>query len=63
MCESNAYLRRGEEEELLLNEVARIEPMEGGFRLVGLFGDEATVKGHIEEVNLLKHKIIFVEDA
>ena len=62
MCESNAYVRRGENEELLLEEVARIEPVEGGFRLISLFGDEATVKGHVEEINLLKHKIIFVED-
>jgi predicted RNA-binding protein len=62
MCESNAFIRRGTGEELLLKEVAIIEPIEGGYRLRGLFGDEAVVMGKIEEVNLLKHKILFSEE-
>ena len=62
MCESNAYLRRGEEEELLLREVVVVEPVEGGYRQVGIFGEEATVRGRIEEINLLKHKILFTEE-
>ena len=62
MCESNAYVRHGDEDRLVLAEVARIEPIEGGYRLPSLFGDEAVVRGRIEEVNLLQHKILFVED-
>ncbi len=62
MCESNAYLRRGGEEQLLLREVVVVEPVEGGFRLVGIFGEEATVRGRIEEINLLQHKILFTEE-
>ena len=62
MCESNAYLRRGDTEELLLKEVAVVEPVEGGFRLRSLFGEEALVRGRIQEVNLLKHKILFAEE-
>jgi predicted RNA-binding protein len=62
MCESNAYVRRGSEEELLLSEVAVVEPVEGGFRLRGLFGEEVLVRGRIEEINLLKHKILFAEE-
>ncbi len=61
MCESNAYVRRGTGEELLLREVAIVEPVEGGYRLRSLFGEEAVVLGRIEEVNLLKHKILFRE--
>jgi predicted RNA-binding protein len=63
MCESNAYMLKDGKEELLLSEVARIDPMEdGGFKLSGLFGEEVSVKGRIETVNLLAHKIIFVDD-
>ncbi len=62
MCESNAYVRRPTGEELLLREVAIVEPVEGGYRLRSLFGDEAVVRGSIEEVNLLKHKILFREE-
>ena len=63
MCESNAYMKNGDEEELLLSEVAVVEPVPGGFRLVGLFGDELTVTGRLSGINLLKHKIIFEKDG
>ncbi len=59
MCESNAFLKRGDEEELLLAEVALIEPMEGGYVLRGLFGEEVEVAGELKVIDLLKHKIIF----
>lgn len=59
MCESHAYLKKGDTEELILSEVSRIEPIEGGYRLSGLFGDEVTVKGRIADINLLRHKILF----
>jgi predicted RNA-binding protein len=49
-------------EELVLSEVAVIEPVEGGYRLSGLFGDSITVKGKLSEMNLLKHKIVFIEE-
>ncbi|MBI5015167.1 MAG: CooT family nickel-binding protein [Deltaproteobacteria bacterium] len=62
MCESNAFVRRGTTEELLLSEVAIVEPVEGGFRLRSLFGEEALVRGRLEEINLLKHKILFAEE-
>lgn len=62
MCESNAYLVRGDKEELVLSEVSVIEPVEGGYKLSGLFGDSVTVKGKLSEMNLLKHRIVFVEE-
>jgi predicted RNA-binding protein len=62
MCESNAYLRRQAGEELLLREVVVVEPVEGGYRLRSLFGEETIVRGRLEEVNLLKHKILFQPD-
>ncbi|GAB4269912.1 MAG: CooT family nickel-binding protein [Deferrisomatales bacterium] len=62
MCESNAYVRRGDTEELILQEVATIERIEGGYRLRSLFGEEAEVRGKIQEINLLKHKVLFSEE-
>ena len=59
MCESNAFLRRGEDDELLLEEVVVIEPVDGGFRLRSLFGEETVVRGTLEEINLLKHRVVF----
>ena len=62
MCESSAFLRRGDQEEVVLREVTLLEPVEGGYRLRSLFGEEAVVHGRLEEVNLLKHRITFVAD-
>ncbi len=62
MCESNAFLLRPEGEELVLEDVAVMEPVDGGYRLRSLFGEEAVVKGRLREVNLIKHRIVFSED-
>lgn len=62
MCESNVYLKKAGQEELIFSEVMRIIPEgENEFTLVGLLGDTKKVKGVIKEINLLGHKIIFEE--
>ncbi len=61
VCESSAYIRRGDDEELVLRDVTWLEPVEGGYRVRSLFGEETVVSGRIAELNLLKHKIVFVE--
>lgn len=62
MCESNAYLVKGGEEELLMESVDVIEP-EGSdkFRLLDIFGDQKTIKARIKMMNLVNHKIYFEE--
>lgn len=60
MCEANAYLLKDGKEELILESVDIVEPMEDGtFRLVSIFGDQKHVKGRIKGMNLVNHKIIF----
>ena len=60
MCEANAYLIKGEKEELLMESVDVIEPdKNGGFRLIGIFGNQTIVKGNIKRINLVDHKILF----
>ncbi len=61
MCESNAFIRTAGGEELVLREVVTVTPVEGGFRVQSLFGEEAFVRGRLEEVDLLRHKIVFCE--
>ena len=61
MCQSNAYLKKNNEEELLLEDVARIEILDNNIiKLVSLFGEEKEIKGTLGEINLLSHKI-FIE--
>jgi predicted RNA-binding protein len=62
MCEANAYLVKGDTEELILERVDIVEPEgEDGYRLVGIFGDQKIVKGRIKRMHLVDHKILFEE--
>jgi predicted RNA-binding protein len=59
MCESTAYLKTGEQEELLLEEVVMVRPENGRFILINILGDRKEVEAVIDHIDLLKHKIIF----
>ncbi len=62
MCEANAYLSRGDSEELILNSVDLVKPQnDGAFLLVDIFGTQKVVKGKLKQMNLVDHKIIFEE--
>jgi predicted RNA-binding protein len=62
MCEANAYMVKNGEEILLMKSVDVVEPEpDGTFRLVGIFGDQVTVKGRIRRLNLVDHRILFEE--
>jgi predicted RNA-binding protein len=60
MCEANAYMVKNGEEILLMESVDLVEPeTDGVFRLVGIFGDQITIKGRIKRMNLVDHRIVF----
>ena len=62
MCESNAYFVREDKEELLMKSVDIVEPQgEDIFRIVDIFGDQKIIKARIKGMNLVNHKILFVE--
>lgn len=58
MCEANAYLRRGEQEELLLENVDRVVPQDDGILLEDIFGKRKIVKARIKEMALVDHRIV-----
>jgi predicted RNA-binding protein len=60
MCESNVYIRKNDQEELVMENVAAIQPLGGGrFLLKGLLGDRCEITGELQDINLMAHKIIF----
>jgi predicted RNA-binding protein len=60
MCESDAYLDKGDEEVLLMESVDAMEPAgEDAWRLVDLFGDQKIVTYRIKRMNLIEHRIRF----
>jgi len=58
MCEANAYLRRGEIDELVLQNVDRVEYTEEGLLLEDIFGQRKILKARIRELALVDHRII-----
>ena len=59
MCESNAFLKKGGREELLLKDVTRVVPLPGGkLRLENLLGEERIIEAKILELDLMGHKLI-----
>jgi len=59
MCESNVYLKKDNNEKLIMENVAAITPVdEKTFLLKGLLGESMQVKAIIEDINLMGHKII-----
>jgi predicted RNA-binding protein len=61
MCEANAYLGKGNKEELVLEDVMILRPEEGEIYLQNIFGEQKRVKARIKEMNLVDHRIILEE--
>ena len=61
MCEANAYLIKGQEEELVMESVDTVEPEEDGLRLVNIFGEQKYLKAKIHALYLVDHKIFLKE--
>lgn len=61
MCESSVYIKQNDKEELVMENVASITPVEEDrFLLKGLLGEQKEVSGRIADINLMAHKIILV---
>lgn len=63
MCEANAYLRRPEgDEELFLEMVDRVYPVEEGLLLEDIFGRRKIVRARVVELALVDHRIILEKE-
>ena len=63
MCEANAYLRRGDKDELFLEMVDKVVPQADGLVLEDIFGRRKVFKGRILELALVDHRIVLEEDG
>lgn len=61
MCEANVYMRKGEEDELILENVDHIVPQDNGILLEDIFGRRQLLKAKIKELMLVDHKVILEE--
>ena len=60
MCEANAFMVENEEKKLIMESVDTIDSEgENTWRLVGIFGNQAVVKGRIKAMRLVDHTVLF----
>ncbi len=62
MCEANAYLTSGNEDELFMSSVDILRPEGDGLYIQDIFGEQRWVKAHIKELNLVQHRIVLKKD-
>ena len=60
MCESRVVLKREDSEEVLMEDVVRIEVENGKLKLYGLLGEYKEVDGKISLMDMRSHKIVVV---
>jgi predicted RNA-binding protein len=58
MCESNAYLVKSGEEQLIMESVNLVRPQGAKTLLRSIFGEEMTVEGTLREMDLTGHRIV-----
>ena len=61
MCEANAYMIKGDENELVMESVDLVEPEADGVKLVSIFGEQKFLKAEIQSLLLVDHKIYLKE--
>ena len=60
MCEANAYIERDGKQELFMESVDVVEPLENsGFLLVDIYGNRKALSGRLRKMNLVDHKLVF----
>ncbi len=59
MCEASAYMIDGDRQELLMEAVDTVEPEDGGYKLINIFGEQKFVKAIIHSLALVDHKVFF----
>ena len=60
MCESTAYIVKGNKKEEFMKDVARIEVKKGSYVCKDILGDSKELrKAVLKEINLMGHEIVF----
>jgi len=61
MCDSNAYLIRGDREELLMESLDFLRQEEDRVIFRDIFGEEKTIQGRLKELHLSKQRVVLEE--
>lgn len=58
MCDLNAYVKKQGKEELLLESVNQVRVENGEVTVRNLFGEEKKICGAVNEVSLVKNRVV-----
>lgn len=58
MCETDAYILKNDQEELLMDSVIILRPADGKIYLRSLLGKEEYIDATIQEINFLDHRLV-----
>jgi predicted RNA-binding protein len=61
MCEAKVFLIKDDREQLIMEDVVRMQPDGGMYLLVNLLGEQKLVHGDIDRIDFLKHTIYLSE--
>jgi predicted RNA-binding protein len=60
MCLSTAYIEMDNQKLEVMKDIVRIESQNNGFRLIGLLGEEKSIRGKIRSIDFIdRHSVIF----
>jgi len=57
MCEATVYLRDDDNEQQIMQDVTLLQPEGNAWLLVNLLGEQKLVRGIIEKVDFLRHRV------
>ncbi len=57
MCEANAYIIDGKNEQLFMEAVDTVEPEGNQLRLTNIFGEQKFINARIHALSLVDHKV------
>ncbi len=58
MCEANAYLLKGDQEELVMEAVDVLEPRGEELYLKSIFGEQKFLRARLKSTSLVEHRIL-----
>lgn len=61
MCESTAYVKKGDALEKIMENVIFVQPKEGCVFIEDILGEQQDVPGILQTIELLNHKIIIAQ--
>ncbi len=62
MCDLKAYVKQNNREDLILEAVNLVRTEGGEIILKNLFGEEKRVRGTVQEVSLVKNRVVIHAD-